>query len=212
MKILGLIGGISWVSTVEYYKLINQAISTRLGGLNSAHCIVYSFNFADIKKENNADDLEIIFKMVLEACVHLKNSGAKAVVLCANTMHIIADRLESAIGLPVIHIASATATAIKKSNVKKVGLLGTKFTMDLDFFKSKLTSQGIEIIVPDETDKESTKQQYILIINKLIAKGAEGIVLACTEIPLLIQQADISVPVFDTTYIHATAAVDFSLD
>lgn len=228
MKILGLIGGISWVSTVEYYKLINQGINERLGGLNFSHCIIYSFNFSDIKKNNDTNNWDATFKVLLEACQHLKNSGAKAIVLCANTMHLLADRLEQEIDLPVIHIATATAVAIKKSNLKKVGLLGTKFTMDLDFFKSKLVTQGIETIIPDDIDKdfihttifdelgkgiinEDTKRRYIAIINKLIKSGADGIILACTEIPLLIQQEDVSVPIFDTTSIHAVAAVDFSL-
>jgi aspartate racemase len=154
MKILGLIGGLSWVSTVDYYRLINEGINERLGGLNFAQCIIYSFNYADIKKNNDANDWETTFEMVFNACKILKNSGADAIVLCANTMHYIADRLEKEIRLPIIHIATATAIEVQKSGIQKVGLLGTKFTMELDFFKLKLTSRGIEAIIPNEADIE----------------------------------------------------------
>lgn len=228
MKTLGLIGGISWVSTADYYRLINKGINDKLGGLNFSQCIIHSFNYNDIKRNNDANDWESTFKMISEASENLKNSGAKAIILCANTMHLIAERLEEKIKIPVIHIAKVTADEIKKSNLKKVGLLGTKFTMELDFFKSKLKDQNIEAIIPEGDDKEfvhytifeelgrglileETKKRYISIINKLIAQGAEGIILGCTEIPLLIQQEDVSVPVFDTALIHSAAAVEFSL-
>lgn len=228
MKTLGLIGGISWVSTVDYYKLINQGINDKLGGLNFSQCIIYSFNYADIKKNNDTNDWETTFQMVVEACNHLKSSGATGIVLCANTMHFIADRVEKEIGLPIIHIASATATEIEKAGLKKVGLLGTKFTMELNFFKSKLIDKGIEAIIPNDKDREfvhqtifdelgkgivteQTKQRYLEIITDLINNGAEGIILGCTEIPLVIQQPDISVPIFDTALLHSKAAVEFSL-
>jgi aspartate racemase len=227
MKTLGLIGGMSWVSTIDYYKLINEGINQKLGGLNFAECIIYSFNYADIKRNNDANDWEANFKIVSEAATHLKNSGAAAIVLCANTMHLIADRVEQAIGLPVIHIATATSSVIKNKGLKKIGLLGTKFTMELDFFRSKLTDQGIETIIPGDEDrnfihytifeelgrgliKDETRARYLAIIMEMIAGGAEGIILGCTEIPLLIQQPDVTVPVFDTTRIHAAAAVDFA--
>lgn len=229
MKILGLIGGISWVSTADYYKLINEGINKRLGGLNFAECIIYSFNYADIKRNNDADDWDSTFTMLSKACLHLKESGADAILLCANTMHLIAGRIEESITLPLIHIASATATVIKKQQLKKVGLLGTKFTMERDFFTSKLAAQGIETIIPGADDrqflhetifeelgrgitKNETRQRYLTIIGSLIKEGAEGIILGCTEIPLLIQQQDVRVPVFDTTRIHAAAAVDFALE
>jgi aspartate racemase len=228
MKKLGLIGGISWVSTADYYKLINQGINDRLGGLNFAECIIYSFNYADIKRNNDANDWESTFTMLLAAGNGLKHCGAEAIVLCANTMHLIADRLEEAIGLPVIHIATATAAAIEKHGLKKVGLLGTKFTMELDFFTSKLHDKDIEAIIPDAEDRDfvhatifdelgkgivtdATKERYLAIISKLIANGAEGIILGCTEIPLVIQPGDISVPAFDTALIHSEAAVKFAL-
>jgi aspartate racemase len=228
MKTLGLIGGISWVSTIDYYKLINEGINEKIGGLNFSQCIIYSFNYADIKKNNDANDWDKTFSMLSAACEHLKNGGAEAIVLCANTMHLIAERIEEKVGLPVIHIATATATAIKDKNIKKVGLLGTKFTMELDFFTNKLTEQGIEAIIPGEEDRqfihhsifeelgrgiinEETKQRYLAIINILIEQGAEGIILGCTEIPLLIQPQDLPILVFDTARIHAAAAVDFAL-
>jgi aspartate racemase len=153
MKKIGLVGGISWVSTADYYKYINVGINEKLGGLNFAECIIYSFNYADIKKNNDAQDWDKTLSMMTEASLHLKNAGAQAIVLCANTMHVIADTLQKKINLPVIHIASATANEIKKQNLKKVGLLGTKFTMEMDFFTSKLKDQEIESIIPDEEDR-----------------------------------------------------------
>ncbi|OMQ13473.1 aspartate/glutamate racemase family protein [[Flexibacter] sp. ATCC 35103] len=229
MKIIGLIGGISWVSTADYYKLINEGINDKLGGLNFSECLIYSFNYADIKKNNEANDWDATFRMLLKGCQFLKQGGATAIVLCANTMHFIADRLEKEIDLPIIHIASATATAIKKQGLKKVGLLGTKFTMELDFFKDKLIDQGIEAIIPQsESDKDfihttifeelgkglvthETKKRYLEIANQLIKEGAEGIILGCTEIPLVIKPEDLTVPVFDTALIHSNAAIEFQL-
>lgn len=229
MRVLGLIGGISWVSTIDYYKLINQGINEKLGGINYSQCLIYSFNYADIKKNNDANDWEKTFKMVFQACSYLKSCGVAGIVLCANTMHFIADRLEKEIGLPIIHIAAATATEIEKEGLKKVGLLGTKFTMELDFFKSKLSGKGIETIIPNDKDREfvhatifdelgkgivreETKKNYLTIIDRLIEKGAEGIILGCTEIPLLVQQENVIVPTFDTTFLHAKAAIEFQLN
>jgi aspartate racemase len=229
MRTLGLIGGISWVSTSEYYSLINQGINEKLGGLHFSKCIIHSFNYADIKKNNDANDWDATFQMVLEASENLKRSGAEAIILCANTMHLIADRLEKAIDLPVIHIATATALAIKDSGIKKVALLGTKFTMELDFFTSKLSENQIEAIIPSKIEDrdfiqdtiynelgkgivlESTKKRYLEIIAALIQEGAEGIILGCTEIPLIIKESDVIVPIFDTALLHSKAAVAFSL-
>ncbi|MET0241834.1 MAG: amino acid racemase [Flavitalea sp.] len=154
MKKIGLIGGISWISTIDYYRAINEGVNKRLGGLNFSECLIYSFNYAEIKKNNDANDWDKTFSMLSEAADHLKNGGATAIILCANTMHLIADRIEEAIGLPVIHIAVVTAEAIKEQGLKKVGLLGTKFTMELDFFKSKLNASGIETIIPGDDDRE----------------------------------------------------------
>ncbi|OCX52031.1 aspartate racemase [Mucilaginibacter sp. PPCGB 2223] len=228
MKKLGLIGGISWVSTADYYRLINQGANDKLGGLNFAECIIYSFNYADIKKNNDNNDWDKTFARVLEAAEYLKDAGAEGLILCANTMHLIADRLQEVIGLPIIHIATATANDIKRSALKKVGLLGTRFTMELDFFRSKLADQDIDTIIPGIDDRlfiqetiynelgkgiivKQTKERYIAIVNELISSGAEGIILGCTEIPLVVQPVDVKIKIFDTTQIHARAAVEFAL-
>ncbi|MDY0989783.1 aspartate/glutamate racemase family protein [Flavobacterium sp. CFBP9031] len=229
MRKIGLIGGISWVSTSDYYTLINKGINEKLGGLNFSECLIYSFNYADIKKNNDANDWDSTFNMLLKAAEVLKSGGAEAIVLCANTMHLIADKLQQAIGLPLIHIAEETAVEIQKKDLKKVGLLGTKFTMELDFFKDKLAQKGIEAIIPiSEADKdfihytifeelgrgiatEETKKRYLEIANELIKNGAEGIILGCTEIPLVIKEGDLIVPIFDTTLIHTQAAINFQL-
>jgi aspartate racemase len=228
MKLIGLLGGISWVSTADYYRLINQGINDELGELNFSECMIYSFNYEDIKKSTDTSDWEKIFEMLFDAAQKLKNSGVKALVLCANTMHHVADRLEKEIGLPIINIATETAKEINKNNLKKIGLLGTKFTMELDFFKSKLKEKDIETIIPNDQDREfihqtiytelgkgiinqNTKERYLEIIDKLIENGAEGIILGCTEIPLLINQNDVKVPIFDTALIHSKSIVEFQL-
>jgi aspartate racemase len=228
MKKIGLVGGISWVSTLDYYRYINEGINERLGGLEFAECIIYSVNFNDVQR-HGWDNWDETFLLLSAACTHLKAAGAEAIVLCANTAHAIADELEAHIQLPLIHIATATATEVSRYGLRKVGLLGTKFTMELPFYRDKLRLQNIEALVPQEqrvrdfiqqTLKEelgrgivspATKAAYIEVTNQLIACGAEGIVLACTEIPLLLSQQDVAVPVFDTTRIHVQAAVEFAL-
>lgn len=229
MKILGLVGGISWVSTLDYYRYINEGVNERLGGLTFAKCIIYSLNFDDFQRNNTANDWEATFKLIYEACESLKKSGAEAIVLCANTAHAVAAEVQDKIQLPLIHIATATAEDINKQGLKKVGLLGTKFTMEMDFYKNRLNEYNIESIVPEsqkvrdylqQTIKEElgrgiinpeTRSAYLDIIDELIKNGAEGIILGCTEIPLLIRESDMSVPVFDTTKIHSMAAVEFAL-
>ncbi|MFC0778078.1 aspartate/glutamate racemase family protein [Flavobacterium sp. HJSW_4] len=229
MRKIGLIGGISWVSTSDYYTLINKGINEKLGGLNFSECLIYSFNYADIKKNNDANDWDSTFNMLLKAAEVLQSGGAEAILLCANTMHLIADRLQQAIDIPLIHIAEETAIEIQKKEIRKVGLLGTKFTMELDFFKDKLAEKGIEAIIPASEEvkdfihytifeelgrgiaSEETKKRYLEIANELINNGAEGIILGCTEIPLVIKEGDLSVPIFDTTLIHTQAAINFQL-
>jgi len=229
MKKLGLVGGMSWVSTVDYYRFINEGVNAKLGGLNYAECIIYSVNFNAFVSNNTAGKWDDTFRILLDACQNLENAGAEAIVLCANTAHAVSDRLETEINLPIIHIVTATATTIKEAGLRKVGLLGTKFTMEMDFYKDKLKRLGVEPIVPatqesrdfiqntlrDELGKgivkQETKNQYLAIINELIAEEAEGIILGCTEIPMIISQEDVSVPVFDTTRIHSDAAVAFAL-
>jgi len=228
MKKLGLIGGISWVSTMDYYKLINEGVNRQLGGLNFAECLIYSFNFADIKKNSDENNWDLTFQWVSKACKDLRAGGAEGIVLCANTMHLIADRLREVLDIPVIHIAEETATAIRQAGVHKVALLGTKFTMERDFYKTILLKKGIEAIIPGDADRDfihqtifdelsrgevstETKTRYLQIVAELIAQGAEGIILGCTEIPLVIKPGDVIVPTFDTTAIHAAAAVKFYL-
>ncbi|URM35149.1 aspartate/glutamate racemase family protein [Flavobacterium anhuiense] len=229
MRKIGLIGGISWVSTSDYYTLINKGINEKLGGLNFSECLIYSFNYADIKKNNDTNDWDSTFNMLLKAAEVLKSGGAEAILLCANTMHLIADRLQQAIDIPLLHIAVETAIEIEKKQLKKVGLLGTKFTMELDFFKDKLAEKGIETIIPVSEEvkdfihytifeelgrgiaTEETKKRYLEIANELIKNGAEGIILGCTEIPLVIKEGDLNVPIFDTTLIHTQAAINFQL-
>ena len=228
MKILGLIGGISWVSTVDYYRLINEGINAKLGGLEFAELMMHSINYGEIKRNEDADDWDNILQMLTDASLNMERSGAKTIVVCSNTMHLIADQLQQNINIPVIHIAIATANAIVEKGLKKVGLLGTRFTMERDFFRDKLTEKGIEILIPEDDERghihytifeefgrgifsAETKQYYIEVINKLVAQGAEGIILGCTEIPMLIKCSDVDIPLFDTTAIHSKAAVDFAL-
>jgi aspartate racemase len=229
MKTLGLIGGISWVSTVDYYTYINRFTNEALGANNFSRCIIYSMNYEEIIAKNKTHDLSGLAELLSSACIHLERSGAEAIILCANTMHMIAEKIQEKIKIPLIHIAEVTATEIRKNELKKVALLGTKFTMELDFFKLKLAEQGIETVVPSTEDrefihqtifeelgkgivKETTKTEYLRVMQSLIDKGCEGIILGCTEIPLLIKPEDCPYPTFDTTLIHSKAAVAFSLN
>ena len=229
MKTIGLIGGTGWTSTVEYYRIINQETNKKLGGLNSAKCLIYSFNYALIDQLNKKNDHAGIFKLVLKAAEKLKNISADFLVLCANTLHQYADDLEKLIDLPVVHIADATADEIKKQNLTTIGLLGTKYTMEMDFYTRRLKEAGIDSLVPQKPDQDfihnaimnellkeefrkETKENFLKIIDDLNTTGAEGIVLGCTEIPLLIKQEDTPLPVFNTLEIHAKAIVDFAFD
>jgi aspartate racemase len=228
MKTIGLIGGTGWVSTLEYYRLINEETHKRLGGHNAARCIIYSFNYADINECNLREDHAGVYKLVLDAAIKLKKASADFIVLCANTLHQYVEQLSEEVKLPIIHIADATAAEIKKQGLSTIGLLGTKFTMEMDFYTKRLSIAGINSLVPgkserlfihntimDELLKEifklESKKRFLEIINDLEQKGAEGIVLGCTEIPLLIKQGDTHLPVFNTLEIHAQAAVDFAL-
>ncbi|WP_255431084.1 aspartate/glutamate racemase family protein [Pedobacter sp. N36a] len=230
MKKVGLVGGISWTSTVDYYRYLNEGINTQLGGLNFAECLISSVNFDNFQRYNADYDWESTYELLLEAAEELKKAGAAAIVLCANTAHIVADRIAENIQLPLIDITSAVAAAIHQEGLKKVGLIGTTYTMELGFYKDKLIANGIEPIIPESQETRDyieetlryelgsgilnpeTKKQYLVIIQELIDQGAEGIILGCTEIPLLIKADDLTVPVFDTTKIHAQAAVDFALN
>ncbi len=230
MKILGLIGGTSWVSTVDYYTQINKGVNAKLGDVNFSECIIYSFNFQKIKNNLDTNNWDSILEMVVSACKHLEKSGAKGIILCANTMHYIADKIEKEINIPIIHIATVTGKEINKKGLKKVALLGTKFTMEYDFFKNKLAELGIETIIPKSSSdiefvhntilnelgkgiiKEETRKRYLAIIEQLKNEGAEGFIAGCTEIPLIVKENDIDLPYFDTVQIHSKYAVEFALN
>jgi aspartate racemase len=229
MKKIGLVGGISWSSTLDYYRYFNEGINERLGGLNFAECIIYSINFGEYSKHNAKYDWDGAYKMLFDAATNLKAAGADCILLGANTAHIVADRLAATIGLPLLQVTSAVSDAIHQKGLTKVGLLGTIYTMELDFYKDKLRDNGIESIIPETKEERvwiqdvlryelskgilnpETKKGFLDMMDRLIKKGAEGIILGCTEIPLIIKQEDVSFPVFDTTKIHALAAVDFAL-
>ena len=223
MKKIGLVGGISWVSTMDYYKFINEGVNSKLGGLNFAECIIYSLNFGDIQ----ARGWDSSFDLLKIACESLERSGVDGIVLCANTAHLFADELQDITKVPIIHIGVETAKAVKKQGLKKVGLLGTKFTMEMEFYRNKLEEYGLDVLIPEKqetrdyiqyTVKEElgigfinpkTRDNYISIANGLVQRGAECIILGCTEIPLLISQSDFKIPIFDTTKIHSQAVVEF---
>ncbi|WP_237274440.1 aspartate/glutamate racemase family protein [Tenacibaculum ovolyticum] len=226
MKKVGLVGGVSWTSTLDYYQLINEGINERLGGLNAAECVIYSLNFADVQEQTWENAFELLF----QACLTLKRSNVEAIVLCANTAHMFADKIEEQVGLPIINIITATAKAINSKDISKVALLGTKFTMEMDFYKDKLEGYGLNIMIPNTQEdrdiiqhivkeelgkgklKKESKETFISISKKLINDGAEGIILGCTEIPLLIGQEDFSIPVLDTTKIHSEAIINYILN
>jgi len=228
MKTIGIVGGFTWLSTVDYYRLLNQAINKKFGGVTSAKIILSSVNFEEIKTLVEHYDWEGVANIVVPAAVSIEQAGADCIVLAANTPHKIADWVIHAIKVPLIHIGEATANAVKAKGLTTVGLLGTKYTMQLDFYKNKLAEKNIVVVVPYDDDieyintsifsemakgifLESTKERYLEIISKLITRGAEGIILACTEIPILIKQEDSPVIVFDTTTIHVEAIMDFVL-
>jgi len=229
MKTIGIVGGITWLSTIDYYRLINQSINEVFGGVTSAKIIIWSAEFGEIKRLTVEDNWDGLAAIISGAAQKLEQAGADCILIGANTMHKIADTVQAAIDIPLMHIAEVTADAVAEKQLKKVALLGTKYTMLLDFYKEKLADKGIETIIPDNAaDIEfindaiyeemgkglflpETKAGFIRIINALVAQGAEGIVLGCTEIPILIKQEDSPVPVFDTTAIHVKAAVEFAV-
>ncbi|WAA12853.1 aspartate/glutamate racemase family protein [Fervidibacillus halotolerans] len=228
MKTIGLIGGMSWESSLEYYRIINEEVKRRLGGLHSAKCILYSVDFEEIERDQAKGDWERAGRTLGEVARALEKAGAEFIAICTNTMHKVINHIEENITIPILHIADATANQIKRSNIRTVGLLGTKYTMEQDFYKSRMEMNGINVVVPDKTNREginnviygelclgtikqSSKEYYKQVIKNLVDQGAEGIVLGCTEIGLLIQKEDLDVPVFDTTKIHAIEAVNQAL-
>jgi aspartate racemase len=229
MKTIGLLGGMSWESSIEYYRITNETVKDRLDGLHSAQCLMYSVDFAEVERLQHADEWDALTLLMIEGMQRLARGGADCLVICTNTMHRIAPEIQAAIDLPLLHIADATADAVKAQGLHTVGLLGTRFTMEGDFYRSKLIQDhGLQVLIPDETGRETVHriiyselvQGQILersrlafqnVVAGLQAKGAQGVILGCTEIPLLIRQSDVSIPVFDTTRIHAEAAVDWAL-
>ena len=225
MKTIGMIGGMSWESSLEYYRIINEKVKEELGGFHSARSILYSVDFNEIEKLQHQNRWHELTDIMIDAAVKLEKSGADIIMICTNTMHKMAEEVQNSINVPFIHIADATGETIQNAGLKKTGLLGTKFTMEQDFYKKRLSEKyGIDVIIPDPDDREivhntiynelcvgkimnSSKQKLLNIIDKLIQNGAQGIILGCTEIPLLIKQPDVSVPVFNTMQIHAEYAV-----
>jgi aspartate racemase len=228
MKTIGLIGGISWLSSADYYRIINEQINQRLGDVQAGRIILYSVNYGDIKKWTQQDDWASISHYICDVAQKVEAAGADCLLLGANTMHRVAGIIQAAVGIPLIHVAEVTAQAVNKRSIRKVALLGTKFTMELDFYPQTLLKHGITTIIPGDADRDyihatiynelgkgnfapEIKARYLQIIRELVQRGAEGVILGCTEIPLLIKQADSPIPVFDTTLIHASAAVEFAL-
>jgi aspartate racemase len=229
MKTIGLIGGMSWESSAEYYRVINQETNRRLGGVHSAQCLMWSFDFDAIKHLQHQGEWDKLAEAMKQAAIRLERGGADLLVICTNTMHRLADAVSSAVSLPLLHIADPTAGKIKAAGLQRIGLLGTAFTMEQDFYKGRLQqNHDLDVIVPEEDDRRvvheiiykelvlgqirpESRQAYREIIARLIDRGAQGIILGCTEIMLLVKEEDSAVPLFDTTTIHAVAAVDHAL-
>ncbi|GAA4935765.1 aspartate/glutamate racemase family protein [Actinoplanes utahensis] len=228
MRLIGLLGGMSWQSTAEYYRLLNELTHQRLGGLHSARCVLYSVDFAAIEAMQSEGRWEDAAAVLGEAARALEAAGAEFVVLCTNTMHKVAGRVEAAAGIPLLHLADTTAEAVKRAGVGTVGLLGTRFTMEQDFYRGRLAEHGLEVLVPGPEDQRivsdviydelclgivrpESRAAYRRVIAALVADGAEGVIYGCTEIELLVDETDSSVPVFPTTRLHCEAAVDRAL-
>ena len=228
MKTIGLIGGMSWESTVTYYRVINEEIKKRLGGFHSGKILLYSVDFDEIEKCQMSGEWEKSGEILADAAKRLEKAGADFIVICTNTMHKVFGQVQAAVKIPVLHIAETTAEIMKKDKITKTGLLGTKFTMEQDFYKSVLAENGIEAVVPDDDGrktvndviynelcmgqiKESSKKQFLKIIEKLRDQGAQAVILGCTEIGLLVEQKDVDIPVYDTALIHAEVAAEKSL-
>ena len=228
LKTIGLIGGMSWESTVTYYKIINETVKEKLGGLHSAKCILYSVDFQEIEECQANGNWEKSGEILGETANNLEKAGADFIVICTNTMHKVVNQIKEKISIPILHIAEMTAEKILEKGLKNIALLGTKYTMEQDFYKSKLIEKGINVIIPDKNDIEiinkviydelclgtinsNSKKKFLEIVDKLRNKGAEGIILGCTEIGLLIKNEDTDVPLFDTAIIHAEQAAIYSI-
>lgn len=229
MKTIGLIGGMSWESSAEYYRLLNEQVKQRLGGLHSAECLMYSVDFEEIERFQSQRKWDEAGERLADVARSLEKGGAELIVLCTNTMHKVVSSIEEAVSVPVLHIADATAKEIRANHLHTVGLLGTKYTMEQDFYKERIAESGIDVLIPGAAERdmineiifdelclgkinESSKVKYKQAIQNLIDRGAQGIILGCTEIGLLIHDEDAAVPLFDTAKIHAKAAVMEALD
>lgn len=229
MKTIGLLGGMSWESTQTYYRLINEGVKARLGGLHSAKLVLFSVDFADIEALQHEGDWPATADILSRAALSLEKAGADFLVIGTNTMHKVAPEIEQAIHIPLLHIADATARVLKQDGVTRVGLLGTRFTMEQAFYRDRLEDAGIEVITPDQAQRDEvhrviyeelcrgdiipeSRSSYLDIVNSLSGRGAQAVILGCTEIGLLIRQADTAVPLYDTTEIHAAQAVELALD
>ncbi|MEL1135599.1 aspartate/glutamate racemase family protein [Desulfitobacterium sp. THU1] len=229
MKIIGLIGGMSWESSAEYYRIINEEVKQRLGGLHSAKCVLYSVDFEEIEVCQSDGEWDKAAQILTEAARSLEAAGADFILICTNTMHKVTNEIQAGIHIPIMHIADITAQQVLAKEIKTVGLLGTKYTMEQDFYKSRLVAKGIKVLIPKDADREivntviynelclgqivdESRAKYKSIIEDLIEQGAEGIVLGCTEIGLLVKPEDSTVPLFDTTLLHAIGAVGFALE
>lgn len=229
MKTIGLIGGMSWESTVTYYQIVNETVKREQGGLHSAKVLLYSVDFAEIEEYQAKGEWDKSARVLSQAAINLEKAGADFIVICTNTMHKVAPEIQKEISIPVIHIAEATADELRKHGITKVGLLGTKYTMTQEFYKSKLIEVGIDVLIPDEEGittvndviykelclgiiSEQSKQKFVSVIESLQKEGAQGVILGCTEIGLLIGQEDTALPVFDTTQIHATKAALLAIE
>lgn len=228
MKVIGMIGGMSWESSLEYYRLINEVVQARLGGFHSAKCLMISVDFAEIEILQQQGKWAEAAQILARAAKSLEDGGADFVLLCTNTMHKVAAEIQANIHIPFLHIADATAEKVTEAGIDKVGLLGTRFTMEEDFYRTRLTERyRLQVIIPDPDEREivhrviydelvkgiirpESKAQYMGIIERLVSEGAEGVILGCTEIGLLVKEGDCTVPVFDTTRIHAEAAVGYA--
>ncbi|SCD27754.1 aspartate racemase [Streptomyces sp. TverLS-915] len=224
MKTIGLIGGMSWESTAEYYRLLNEGVRERLGGLHSAKCVLYSVDFAEIERLQVAGLWEEAGQVLADAARSLRAAGADLLLICTNTMHKVAGQVEAAVDVPLLHLADATASAVRTAGLRRVGLLGTAFTMEQDFYRDRVAGHGLEVLVPGADDRalvhrviyeelclgiirEESRAAYGEVIGRLVAAGAEGVILGCTEIELLVSAEHSPVPVFPTTRLHAAAAV-----
>lgn len=229
MKTIGLIGGLSWEASREYYRIINEEVKERLGGLHSCQCLMYSVDFAVVAALQHQGEWEKLGALMVDAARRVERGGAELLVICANTMHKLADDIAGQVGIPLLHIADAAAEDVKAQGLRKVGLLGTRFTMEGDFYRTRIREKhGIDVIIPDAADRETvhaviyeelvlgvvnpaSRRRFQEIIGRLAAAGAQGVILGCTEIPLLVGQQDSALPLFDTTRIHALRAVELAL-